>query len=213
MNILEWLKGNGYEYTWGVKLGKREPDIIAFNDNEVISFEIKKYVTELSNAIGQCIFYLHESNRAYIALKSKEIKKVTRQQLDTLRKQGIGLIKINKNVRILLEAKFFAYDSKKLIEKLKKKSLIDVKLNPEDDIRKRIVDELKSHPEGLPILEVAKLLGTHRHTITKYVYELLGSGVIRIREIGTAKVCFLNETFVETVVEKKILEELKRRVK
>lgn len=80
-------------------------------------------------------------------------------------------------------------------------------------IREKIISILRKHPEGLPILKVAELVGSHRHTVTKYVYELIGAGVIRIREIGTAKVCFLKEKFVEKVREEKVLERLRKRVR
>lgn len=72
----------------------------------------------------------------------------------------------------------------------------------------RIVDLLGAHPEGLPILDISKLLGAHRHTITKYVYELVGADIIQIREISTAKVCSLKEP----VKSKLILEKLKGRI-
>jgi DNA-binding Lrp family transcriptional regulator len=80
-------------------------------------------------------------------------------------------------------------------------------------IQKKIVRVLKRHPEGLPISTIARLVGVHRHTVTKYVYELVGAGILKLRKIGTAKVCILKERFVERVREEKILERLKKRVK
>lgn len=213
MNILEWLRNSGYEYTWRIKLGNREPDVIAFKENEVISFEIKKYATELLHAIRQCLFYLHESNKAYIILKDKETKKVTRQQLDTLRKQGIGLLEVNKGVKVLLEAKFFDHDNRKLIEKLKEKSLAKAESLTSEKIKEKIVSVLKDHPEGLPILDIARFVGVHRHAVTKYVRELIGEDTIQIREIGTAKLCFLREKFAERVRDEEVLERLRKRVR
>jgi len=79
-------------------------------------------------------------------------------------------------------------------------------------VKDRIKKVLSEHPEGLPILEIARLVGMHRHTVTKYVYELIGSGVIYQREVGTAKLCYLKEKFAEKVKEKEILEKLKKRL-
>ena len=75
MNILQWLKKQGYDYTWNVKLGAKTPDIIAFKDKEIIAFEIKKHALEVSDAVGQCLFYLQKSNKSCIILPKKEIKK------------------------------------------------------------------------------------------------------------------------------------------
>lgn len=80
-------------------------------------------------------------------------------------------------------------------------------------IREKIVKLLRKHPEGLPILEIAELVGAHRHTVTKYVYELIGADVIRIRRIGTAKVCILKNKYIERMKEERILKKLRERVK
>jgi len=63
-------------------------------------------------------------------------------------------------------------------------------------VTERIKRVLSEHPEGLPILNVAKLVGMHRHTVTKYVYQLTGSGEIYQREVGTARLCYLRENFI-----------------
>ena len=62
-------------------------------------------------------------------------------------------------------------------------------MNPEA----RILDYLKKHPEGITILNLADALGVHRHTATKYVYSLEGKGLLRIRKIGFAKLCYLKK--------------------
>lgn len=61
------------------------------------------------------------------------------------------------------------------------------------NIRKRIVSLLKRYPEGLPISTIAKYVGVHRHTVTKYVHEMVGAGIIHIRRISSAKICTLKE--------------------
>jgi response regulator of citrate/malate metabolism len=64
------------------------------------------------------------------------------------------------------------------------------------DIRDKIRKTLTDHSEGLTILEIAKFIGVHRHTATKYVYELIGSRTIFERRIGNAKLCYLSESAV-----------------
>lgn len=63
------------------------------------------------------------------------------------------------------------------------------------DLEARILDYLKKHPEGITILDLSEALGAHRHTVTKYVYHLEGSGKIVIRKIGFAKLCYLKGGF------------------
>ena len=52
---------------------------------------------------------------------------------------------------------------------------------------------LKKHPRGLTILEIAELLGISRITIAKYVYGLTIEGLVRQRQIGPAKLCYLED--------------------
>ena len=63
----------------------------------------------------------------------------------------------------------------------------------QNNFKERIIDVLKKHPEGLTMIEISKLIGSLRHTITKYIYQLIGEGLIYQREIGTAKLCYLKE--------------------
>jgi len=61
-------------------------------------------------------------------------------------------------------------------------------------IEKKVVDILKKDREGITISDMANKLKVHRHTLTKYIYRfrLQGEGKIKIREIGRAKLCYLN---------------------
>jgi predicted transcriptional regulator len=61
----------------------------------------------------------------------------------------------------------------------------------QNNFRDRIIKILIKHPEGLATTEIARILGSHRHTITKYIYQLVGEGVIYQRKVGTAKLCYL----------------------
>jgi hypothetical protein len=56
---------------------------------------------------------------------------------------------------------------------------------------KLILGILKDHPEGLSLTDLAGLLSCHRHTITKYVYELHGAKKIIERQVGMAKLYYL----------------------
>jgi predicted transcriptional regulator len=63
----------------------------------------------------------------------------------------------------------------------------------ENKIREGIIEALRKNPQGLTILDISKILEMNRNTVTKYIYELSGAGVIEHRKIGTAKLCFLNK--------------------
>ena len=78
-----------------------------------------------------------------------------------------------------------------------------------EDPRKLIIEILKKHPEGLTIVSIAKIIGLHRHTSTKYIHELIGAGVILQRSVGAAKLCYLEK--INDIEEKKLLERLEKR--
>jgi DNA-binding Lrp family transcriptional regulator len=61
----------------------------------------------------------------------------------------------------------------------------------EKNPRETILKTLNYHPEGLTITSIAIRTKMHRHTVTKYVYELIGSGIIQQRIVGMAKLCYL----------------------
>ena len=62
-----------------------------------------------------------------------------------------------------------------------------------DKIETKILNYVNKHPEGTMLLDLADVVGAHRHTVTKYVYRLEGAGKIKIRKIGIAKLCYLNK--------------------
>lgn len=59
------------------------------------------------------------------------------------------------------------------------------------NFKERIVEILGQHSEGLTVVEIAKALGFHRQTVTKYVGQLLKENMISQREIGKARLCYL----------------------
>ncbi len=67
--------------------------------------------------------------------------------------------------------------------------------------REKIVEALSRNTEGLTILDLAETVGAHRHTVTKYVSQLIEEEVVRMREIGPAKLCTLNRQFDESAPE------------
>jgi predicted transcriptional regulator len=64
-------------------------------------------------------------------------------------------------------------------------------MNEKNGVRDRILNILKNHPEGLTIKDIAGEIGMTRHSVTKYIYQLLGEKSIRFRDVGTAKLCYL----------------------
>jgi predicted transcriptional regulator len=79
------------------------------------------------------------------------------------------------------------------------------------DLKQKIVNILDEHSEGLSILEISELVGHHRHTVTKYIHELIGAGIIFQRDMGTVKLHYLASRFPEK--ERQLLEKLTKRVK
>ena len=54
---------------------------------------------------------------------------------------------------------------------------------------------LKSHPEGLTIHSLSNIMRMHRQTITKYLLELKGSGIVYRRKVGSATLHYLKEHY------------------
>jgi hypothetical protein len=58
-----------------------------------------------------------------------------------------------------------------------------------------IVDALREHPEGLTHINLSKIISSHRHTVSKYICQLIVEGLIYTRDIGSAKLCYLKEEY------------------
>ncbi|MCX8179718.1 MAG: helix-turn-helix domain-containing protein [Candidatus Aenigmarchaeota archaeon] len=78
------------------------------------------------------------------------------------------------------------------------------------DPKHEIIEILKKHPEGLTLQKIAQLANMNRLTVTKYVHELIGAGVVYQRKVGAAKLCYLKERYIKLVKEEEILEKLKK---
>lgn len=59
------------------------------------------------------------------------------------------------------------------------------------DLKKCIIEALSKNSEGLTIEEIAEYCGVHRHTVSKYIFALKESGMVRQEEFGRSKICFL----------------------
>jgi predicted transcriptional regulator len=81
-----------------------------------------------------------------------------------------------------------------------------------ENLKKKIIEILKYHPEGLTIQDLSKILKVHRQTVTKYVLVLEATGMIYRRRIGAVTLHYLKEKFVQAIKEKEILEKIKKRL-
>lgn len=64
--------------------------------------------------------------------------------------------------------------------------------NSVEPIKDQIMIVLSSHPEGLTVKELSDMIGAHRQTITKYIFELKGADAIHRRRVGSATLHYLN---------------------
>lgn len=86
-------------------------------------------------------------------------------------------------------------------------------MNDENHFKERIIKVLSKHPEGLSIAEISQLIDADRHTVAKYIHELIGGEKIYQRDLGTIKLHYLPSRLIQPVKEKEILEKLKRHIK
>jgi DNA-binding IclR family transcriptional regulator len=63
----------------------------------------------------------------------------------------------------------------------------------ENNVRERLIETLKQHPEGLTILNISKILGINRFTASKYIYGLISEDIAYQRKVGPAKICCLKD--------------------
>ena len=62
-----------------------------------------------------------------------------------------------------------------------------------EKLKKKIVDILTQHPEGLTIQELSKLTGAHRQTIRSYLQWLQGADIVFQRRIGAVTLNYLKK--------------------
>ena len=68
-------------------------------------------------------------------------------------------------------------------------------MNDKNNIKLKIIKILQENSKGLHILGISELVRAHRHTVTKYIHELIGAGIVYQRHIGTVKLCYLSPDF------------------
>ena len=61
----------------------------------------------------------------------------------------------------------------------------------ESSIKNKIIKTLMENPQGLTIIDISKIVGASRFTISKYVYWLSAEKTILQKHIGPAKICCL----------------------
>jgi hypothetical protein len=190
--LIKWLVKRKFDYFHNSVLGSKFPDLIAIKGNKITAFELKSYAGEISKAVGQCLFYLNDSNSAYIVIPKEESEFLSDITLKILRENGIGLIAVGSDVRILIEAKDSYKNNLALIGELRSRRDSEKTLfKGEDCVKKKILETLKEHPEGLSFLDIAKYTTISRVTIAKYVMVLEVEGMVSQRKVGTAKLCCL----------------------
>jgi len=64
-----------------------------------------------------------------------------------------------------------------------------------EEIKRKTLEILRDHPEGLTIEDLSRFIKAHRQTITKYVLELKGADVIFRRRIGAVTLHYLKERY------------------
>ena len=99
------------------------------------------------------------------------------------------LLKGDRSVDVIIKAKKFERDVSSVIDEINAKR--DPKKSKERNVTEKIIEILETHPEGLTNNDMSKHIGLGRQSLSKYVYQLLGEGVIFQREIGTARLCYL----------------------
>ena len=63
----------------------------------------------------------------------------------------------------------------------------------ENDTEKKILDVLSKHPEGITIIDISKKTNVHRNTISKYIFALSKTGIVKQRKVGVASLCYLEK--------------------
>lgn len=196
--VRSWLEENSYTCFRNISIGGKFPDIVALKDKEIMAIEVKRRILEITQAIGQCLYYLKKANIVYIVLPSKEIDFISADTKETLKASGIGLMSGDPTVRIVIKSAKTQKENSDLIEELikfqqKAKTLQTTEENnaEENQTEEHIVELLRKYPEGLTIIDVSRHLGITRQTAAKYVLALISEGVVKIRKIGPAKLCYL----------------------
>lgn len=195
--LLDWLGQKGYDCFSNISLGGKFPSIVALKDRNIVALEIKNRASDLTKAIGQSLYYRQQANTVYIALPSEEMSFVSPDTMKMLRTYGIGLMSVSSvsgspTVELTVESKKTAKENAGLLAKIgAMEHAAKANGRSNGDIRGSIVSLLREHLEGMSVLDVSRHIGVSRQTVAKYIYGLMSDGTVRIRKVGTAKLCYL----------------------
>jgi len=64
-----------------------------------------------------------------------------------------------------------------------------------EKIKEEIVKALKEHPEGLTAVDISKILGFHRHTVTKYILVLEATDLVYRRKVGPIILHYIKKSY------------------
>lgn len=84
-----------------VRLFSRSIDVVAKKRNTVISIELK--LSDWKRAIEQASLDLRVSNYSYIALPEKKLSRIDRRMYLHVFNNGIGLISVDGNAKIIMK--------------------------------------------------------------------------------------------------------------
>jgi hypothetical protein len=185
--IIKKMVSDDYECFNNVSLGGKVANLVAIKNNKITVFEFIKHSTEISTVIGQCLHYLNDANKAYIVISSEEKDLISQGTINTLKQYGIGLIISNHEIEILIEAKEFDKNSLSVIKEIKRKFIINTN-HIKKDIKSHIIEVLIEHQDDLTILDVAKLTGRNRLTVSKYLAILEAEKIVECNKIGVSKI-------------------------
>ena len=189
--ITDWLDGKQYAYFYNFPLGGKVPDLIAVKNDELVAFcKCHAGDRDMPLAIGKCMFYLKDANKAYVIISSEDEKLLSKSDIDVLKDNGIGVIVTGNDVEILIEARRHQRNNVSVINRIISKDSKKGRY----DINESIVELLREHPEGLDSVKISKMLDISRTTVSKYIYGLLSKNTVVQRSIGTSKLCYLRMT-------------------
>jgi len=186
-STLKRIFSESYEFFSDISLGGKIAQKIAVKDNKIIAFEFIKHATVIPTAIGQCLHYLSDANKAYIVLLSKEKDFISESTLGILKQNGIGLIISDHEAELIIESKEFNKNNLSVIKEIKKKFITNTK-HIKKDVKNHIIEVLKEHSDGLTISDVAKLTGRNRLTASKYLAILEAENIVECNKIAVSKI-------------------------
>jgi DNA-binding transcriptional ArsR family regulator len=81
-----------------------------------------------------------------------------------------------------------------------------------EDTKKKILDTLRTHPEGLTIIELSETIGVHRQTVAKYILVLEAMDLVHRRRLGSATLHYLKETYFRQIKESEAIEKIRKKL-